>query len=811
MVIMLALLLVTTASLAGLVLSSRLPWSRAAQAAQLDRAVGVAMGPFLLGLAVVLVLWLLPGRSHLLHLVAVLFIIACPMPWALRLLRRRPGQGAVAPVGERVAAALLGAFALAMLFDLAFVPLIQNDALEYATVGRILFDARDLAAYPAIDPQTTASGFFGPWTHPPLYVALIYLADIVQGQAESGQALRWIAPWFLAAGALCIFALGRIRSTATAVIAAIIFVSTPILFLGATSALIDPLPVLGMALAFAALVGIDATPARRGAALGLMLGLALWTHSQAILFPCLLLPLLLLQHRAPEPMALLPRFGASGRAAGAAVLVALLVGGAPYLRNLMTFGSPISDNPAVFAYAPLGFADYFRMQRGISDPVEIIQYGVLKGFFSIEAYSVAFWLALLGVAPAARAAGRRLRGLGGAAADDVDLLLSAALGVVIMYTGATAVSAALGIDLMIKNERYMLVLIPCIAVLGGAGLTAPAGAAASTRSRWRLGLLVLVLAMMPAQLLTLVSYRQSQLRGDLVAWNESEQLTRWPHFEVMRYLRDETPPNALVLSMKPADMFYAGRRMVSYLDPRLLPFYAEAADDAQAWQLLRSLGISHVHMTDYLLPPAYMSRLMSMVTDTRYAALVSDAEGYQIYELRGDAAGSEAPVSPVVLDAAGPWQLQTHVVLGGRKSRARFVLAAQPYDFGVTSINDGFFGLFHRESGRVLMGPAVNLRAARVACPVGRPELVVRIEAAGKAQIQLLAVLRDAAGQILERRILGDRPALQKGVTTLLRRMPLPPAADTLALVVEHRGASQLRLDGVSISVDCPGGTKAPP
>lgn len=794
--LLLALAVLVLSSLCGLAVAARLPWHATARAVHLDKAVGLAIAPLLTGLAVVAVLWLLPGRPHAVHLAAVLLLVGAGAPWGWSVLRRRTaGPAGLRPV-ELLASVVLVGFFAAIVFDIAYVPLIQNDALEYATVARILHEARDLAAYPAISPQATASGFYGPWTHPPLYVAMMYLADVVQGSAASARALRVVSPWFLLTGAYCVFALGSLRSRAVGLVGAMIFISTPILFLGATSALIDPLPVLGMAIAFAALVGIDASPARRGAALGLMLGLALWTHSQAILFPCLLLPLLVLLPGAPGD-GLRARLRPALVSALVAVCVCLLVGGAPYLRNVLLFGSPISDNPEVFAYAPLGFAEYFRMQRGISDPVEIIQYGVFKGFFALEAYSLAFWIGLLGMPLAARALSRQI----GSRAEQLGAghMLACALGVFIMYTAATAVSSSLGIDLMIKNERYMLVLIPCIAMLGACGLVGHAPVA-GPRGWLRTGLVVLVLTFMPAQLVALVSYRQSQLRGEMVAWDEAGQLARWPHFEVMRYLRDQTPSAALVLTMKPADMFYAERKMVSYLDPRLLPFYGEK-DNQRAWEALRRIGITHVHLTDYMLPPLYRSQLMPLLVDARYAELVSDAEGYQIYRLRDAPATLDRP--DVSLSTAGSWVRETQVVLGGRKSRARIVLESQPFVLGQTSENRGFMGLFHRESGRVLISPALDLSAARTACPDGA-ELIVRLGFAGNAQVQLLSVQRDAAGAMLDRRILGDRPTLPNAPTALERRLPLAPGARNLVLYIEHRGASRLSLDQVTLAADCP-------
>src|SRR5438876_320018 len=54
----------------------------------------------------------------------------------------------------------------------------------------------------------------------------------------------------------------------------------------------------------------------------------------------------------------------------------LLVGVWPYLNNWAIFGSPISDNPAVFAMPELRWNEYFSYARGLNSWAAKIQYGV---------------------------------------------------------------------------------------------------------------------------------------------------------------------------------------------------------------------------------------------------------------------------------------------------------------------------------------------------------------------------------------------------------------------------------------------------
>lgn len=801
-------LLVAVASLAGVGVSRCLPWSDVALRARVDIAAGVTMGPLLAAVATTGALWAWPGAQPFGHAALVGALLMAVAVVGHRLAPRRARAPAPAPrrIEGAIALAVAAGYFGALVFDTAVVPLIQNDALEYATVGRILYEARSLSAYPAVRPAESASGFYGPWTHPPSYVALIYLANVLQGHADSARAMRWISPWCLVAGTYLVASLGAMRSPRVGWTAGLIFASTPILFLGASSALIDPLPVSGMALALAGLVALRMDGPRAAAAWGLMLGLGLWTHSQAILFPCLLLPLLWwVAGPRPGDASVWRQLPRCAGLAAVAVAVAVVVGGLPYLRNLGIFGSLISDNPVVFAHRPLQWAEYFAWQRGLASFGEILQYGVLKGFFAIEAYSVAFWLALPG---AWKAIGilRRAR-WGDAGRDPADVLVGGAALLWLMYLGATALSAALGIDLMIRNERYLLVMMPAIGLLVADGLL---GDAERPDARWwprlRRMVLVALAVSVPLQLAVLLSYRQSQLRGDMASFAESAQIERWPPFAVVKHLKRSTEPDAVAFSMKPADMFYAGRRMVSYLDPAAIPFYDLAQDPERAFEELKRLHVTHVHMPDYFLPPVYMSALMDLMADPSRTRLRAESEGYQLYELVRE--GGAASPSWQALEVPSGWTLQTHAVLAGRKTRMRVVTDSRDFRLGEASANEGVAGMFHRDSARVILSPTLDVGAALQGCrSQGRnAELLVEASFTGRAYVQVMVLLSDASGRQLERRVVGDRPTLaDEAPTRIVRRSTLGRDVQQLRLMVEHRGDSRLNLRSAALSWRCAG------
>ena len=172
------------------------------------------------------------GAGHAFHLGVVFagLLLLCSTVAFSRPLTELERSGSHLPIGlwEWVFGGLLAVWVIALLVNTAFLPLIQNDSLEYATVGRLLFESRDLSTYPAIHPELSRSGFYGPWTHPPLYVALIYLMYIFQGHAEIPGLMLWIAPWFALAGTGLVFAFGNLTSRVTGILSALVFISVPL-------------------------------------------------------------------------------------------------------------------------------------------------------------------------------------------------------------------------------------------------------------------------------------------------------------------------------------------------------------------------------------------------------------------------------------------------------------------------------------------------------------------------------------------------------------------------------------------------------
>lgn len=796
---------------AGLAVSRLLPWSATARGTGMPLTTGLSLGPFLFGFAGMLVLGVLPGLSYATHLTAGLAgvaVLALAAWWASR---RRPagaGHARAAPfsAGEWLFVIALVLVAAALLFVTLFVPLTQNDSLEYAAVGRELFRTRTLATYPLLDPQTNASGFFGPWTHPPLYVAAIYVAEIIQGHADAPGAMRLISPWFAITGAGVVFSVGAIVGRAIGLASALVFLSTPLLFLGAGSALLDALYVSGFALLVAAIAGIEARPVTRGAMVGAAIGLVLWTHSAAILFVPLGLAGIVLWRGLANPRQL-------ARELAAAIVVALLLGGWPYVRNVALFGTPISDNPAVFALPSLHWDDYFVINRGLDTPVAMIQYGILKGWFAFEAFGVTFWgmaagfvLLVLqrGLRPAWESVWR------GASTLQPPGILYVVFGLLAVYLAGAIVSVLLGLDIMVKNERYLLSIQALVALGAGYGYVRLVESIAGLfRNRLVHAVRLLGCAALGVVLLgQSVIFVQYALGKNGLGFTHfgapfAQTLANVPDYQLTEYLRTQTPADALVLSLKPADMYYADRKMVSYLDPRMIEFYAES-DPSAALERLKALGVGFVHVPNYGIPPLYNSELWQILCNPAMSDVLFTSNGGQVYALSPSKLESTGSIN--ISPGSWPWTRETVFILGGRKRIGQISSSRGAFDES-TSVVELPLGLFQRNMLTQLSSESGKADGSDlIPVPKGAVEVAVDLALTGRGLVSLRIVeygpIRGPEPPTVINQIPLTTFELTEGQGERIygHRVRLSPSTNRLAIIMEQQGESVIAIHRAAVS-----------
>lgn len=829
---LLTTLLLIVSSLAGLRVSSLIPWSASASRAGIAFGFGLAIAPFLTGLLAVASLGLLPNNSHFTHLIfcfAALTLLALPYP---KMAKPLPSPNWKFELQSNLWTALFGLLCLgwlvSLLYSSFFVPLTQNDALEYMTVGRNLFESRSIESYPALDSLTSKSGFYGPWTHPPLYVSMIYLLNCIQGHADFPGAARIIAPWFLVTSFFLLICLGRVRTQTTGYIAGLLYISSPLLMLGASSSLIDSLPVAGVVILITTMLHLQTTSLRFGLLNGFTLGLSLWTHSQAILF----LPLWI----GTQVLTGFEKSTTVVKATAAKITMAIattiLLAGWPYLRNYRIFGSPISDNPQVFALPKLNWPEYFEVARGYANLANRIQYGFFKGWFMIEAYSIIFWLLSFVLATALvqvlRSRNEMEQPWWRTLWTSSDLAHRTFVVFLAIYYAGVACSIAINVDLMIRNERYLLILIPPMALLAGAWI---ADLCESLRAKGTIQkitygtLVVLLIALSLYQLKAVSSYgsRYGFENKDLLL-SDRTKLESWPAFTAADFLAKSTPSDALVLSMKPADMYFSNRKMLSYLDPRMIPVYLEETTTETLRKLLE-LNVGYIHRPDYTLPPLHNSKIAELLSDKNLADLIFSEGGHQIYRLRSSPVDTPSPSPIDVGPKSTPWSRAQFAVLGGRKGLFRIPLGQSPLAPHGTSDSISQMPFFQREFTTIVFnGDDVPLSDGKTQSLIevsGAKEVLLEIALVGHGStvgIHILQFDKDGmivepydsrmrsslAGAVLDQFRIGEimLPAIESPSTapqTFQFRFKTQEDTKGIRLVFEHRGSSLIILNTVQV------------
>lgn len=796
--------------LSGIVFSRLLPWSKTSIQHGLDLASGLAIGAFLPGFGTILALGIFAGASHQTHLILIASFLTLILFGSLTLShfgKDKPSfrfqQNFIHAPKSPMGILLIVAIVLFILLSIA-VPLIQNDALEYNLVARELFHSRDLTTYPLLNSETNKTGFYGPWTHPPLYVALLYFAEIVQGHADSPGLTRLIAPWFALVCTGLVWALGRRLGDKVGLIAALFFLTTPLFFLGASSSLLDSLYVTGMALVIALIAGLHSSPLKVGVSVGIGVGLSLWTHSQAIL----ILPIALAVLAVSYP---LKNWRHWATACCGLFVVALLIGTWPYWRNMQIFGTPISDAPLVFQLSSLHWDDYFSTGRGLDTLTAKIQYGLLKGWFALEAYSFIFWMALIGIIFSLPTLKFGLRHFYlNTNYDSKKICLDIrflCIIICIIYFIGIILSLFLDVDLMIKNERYLLIILPAVAILAGYGVSSLMVSTTqfikkhsifSINSTLKMNLLNCCLyAFLTATLLVLGVYT---IITKNIGYNKQnrldDKLVNIPNIRTVKFLDEINNDLGNVLSLKPADMYYSKKRHISYLDPRLLAFY-KAKNKLEAFAILKQLKIGYIHVPAYTLPPYYNSYIQQILSDPYLTQLIIDEQGTQIYLLSSSTLKQTKKIN--IEPNFYRWNSRKYFLLSGRKKIGYLPLTA--YNTYPAKKSELYLnGLFQRNViTKYHLGSEVFPASSELIYIREAKELLLEMQLSGMGATRINVKEYEAEKQkpvLLSTTLLGTfELSNTQSEREFMRRFRLSEKTKWLSVTIENNSTNNLRIN----------------
>jgi hypothetical protein len=283
-------------------------------------------------------------------------------------------------------------------------------------------------------------------------------------------------------------------------------------------------------------------------------------------------------------------------------------------------------------------------------------------------------------------------------------------------------------------------------------------------------------------------------------------LSDYPQLRIIEHINTETHENSVILSLKPADMYYANRRMVSYLDPRLIELYS-TQDPQHALEELTALGITHIHAVDYGLPVFANSVLQYLMSDAALTTLLFQADGNQLYQLSHGT--KKTGTMQNLRNGEISWHKTTKLELGGRKALLGIESNAVEL-FVPTQLSEAahFGGLFHRHLVTTLSAGNCEKGAQNRISVRGGEEYVVSFNVEGYGYVRFLleqfhdnmsikdASLNSRHSNLLGEVILGGSYKRRQFV----RRFKALPEATRIELTVEHVGMSSVMVHEATVT-----------
>jgi hypothetical protein len=495
------------------------------------------------------------------------------------------------------------------------MPLMENDAIEYLAVARHIFEHGTLAAYPLT--EANERGLFMPASHPPAYHMVLVWGYAWFGP-ENFLHVRLLALYVLL-GFVLLFAHGlRHAPQASVVVALALLLCTPLFVSMLVGYHIDSMRLLAYLAGALGVARLIDHPGPKSAVIaGFGLALAAFSHSigvLAVVFGGLAWLLLGPKGRFTD-----------WRTPLIVGAVVLLVGGWHYIKNIVIFGVPLHDTLPVWEMPELDFATELRYRRDLIVPTDRLLFGVFRSFTELPLFGLIFWL-MLGTIWFAR---KRW--------SAAPTSLRVALVWVAGYFAVALATAAIGSELVIKNARYAMTMVP-LAVL----IVAPVLAWVLGRLKWNSWLVGALILLLPGWMMMQSLWRISHFaaRPDIYVLGERAPINRmtdrFPGAEAFRFLETNLKPGEKTFVFRQPDFtLYGTGAWLDNFDDRLMEFYRLSNIDAGiAW--LRARGVRYLLLPWYFFPTVSQTIVGEMIGDESRTELVVTARGYSLYRLRDE-------------------------------------------------------------------------------------------------------------------------------------------------------------------------------
>ncbi len=351
---------------------------------------------------------------------------------------------------------LLLAVIASNLFLAIFIPLSENDAIQYAVVSKMIYLYKSVSFYPVVEPDPN-TGFYAVSSHPLGFMGLYFWAFLIQGGVKTVNIISLVTPYYVFATILALLAACRGRPLVVFFFSVILLLVTPAYYIQSSQLSIDAFRIYLMFSAFLWIVYLaDKTdrPLSLLMATAVVLAMSMQAHSMGLLFT---LPFLL------PIMFVLMKGELSGRIKDVLIIatVATLVGGWRMFENVAMYGTPVYDFLPVYNLPSIHYDEYVWYGNGLLTGWDRVVRGLLRGFTNLKGFGFSYWLFLGFLYFSVRYWLENRFDISGSGLESAVVLFVAGF----MFT--SALTLALGMHVMVAGDRYMLTAQPLIAFGGG--------------------------------------------------------------------------------------------------------------------------------------------------------------------------------------------------------------------------------------------------------------------------------------------------------------------------------------------------------
>jgi len=480
-----------------------------------------------------------------------------------------------------------------------FLPVEENDALEYALMAKIIYRDKTLALYPFLNADFK-TGFQSSSSHPLGYIGLIVWDYIIQGNSKGVLLMRFVNPYY---ATLLLFLLKEISLKKSS---HLFLLTIPFLWVICIQYQIDIMRIFFFTLSLFILPkDINNINFKQTIMIILSVCGALFSHAIGLMIIFFLPLVIIFNHRLNFKLLF---------TISKIIFPAILIGGDRYIYNFFNSGLPISDNNVIWSLPQINEALDLVYRRNIYDFPRKLFLGLFQGFTKIHLFGPVFILALISSFTMLRTK-----------MVPQNYKISA----LVFYTfhGIALLSMIFGSTLMIKNPRYFLSMTPLAAYMSSY-IQLPKYNYLF-KHLLRLSVILFSLASMLRPINSLMRVKFQPLPT-----NEFNRLTQLdaPEIPILKFIRAlETSKKFLVFEQNKF-AYYTDKNYVRDLDSSLMDFYKLTSID-DSFNFLINRNIRYIYLTPYIPATFYNSIAMQLASDPRYFRLLRDLNGYRLFKL----------------------------------------------------------------------------------------------------------------------------------------------------------------------------------